>query len=182
MNSDIKITANDFAYAALKDSDCDRLPSAATNIEEACRREPQNPTFLCVAGAIFSAMNDYERNAEYYGRMVEVDPNRHMARIRYGKILCRLGRFEEAIPHFIFCRGGKFESEAYHLYVIALEESGKWDEAQKQRKGVHDILSSRITICIRPDSLSDSGKCGTIRGRLRYGSVEFYDTSRILRE
>jgi len=96
---------------------------AAVVLERARKLEPRRGSIVEALGRAYYNSGDYERAAEAFGRLVEIDPIAAYGHFGLGLSLKRLGRSDRARGHLRLAVAMAPDSELYRHALRRLERS-----------------------------------------------------------
>jgi Flp pilus assembly protein TadD len=94
---------------------------AAVVLERASHLEPKRGSIIEALGRAYYNSGDFERAAEAFGRLVEIDPIAAYGHFGLGQSLKRLGRRDRARGHLRLAVAMAPDSELYRFALLRLE-------------------------------------------------------------
>lgn len=115
-----------------------KLEIALENLNKALAVDSRYTDAHTVIGLLFEKIGDNAKAEEHYRRAAQLKPNSGNENNNYGAFLCKLGRFQEATPHFERAIADPF----YQTPIVALTNAGtcaikggKYDAAERDLRG-----------------------------------------------
>jgi len=97
---DFHLARQNYAVVLLRQQ---KLEEAYREVQKMLAREPNNPSFLILKGAVLVRRGDHEEALEIYERILKNYPRQAAAQMNYGHTLKSVGRLEESIAAYRKC-------------------------------------------------------------------------------
>ena len=104
-------------------------------------------------GEMFLRNNIPQLAREHAQSMLDKDPNNRTAHAQIAISLCRLGRYNDALPHFAFAQGTRlFPIRLYEYHADALRYTGQVEKAVSLRTEL--LMDHQIPVGVHPRILA----------------------------
>lgn len=143
-----------------------RVDDALEKIKKALRFEPDYPEAHSSIAEVYRRIEEPEKSREHYERALELLPDSGRIHNNYAILLCGMGEYQEAEPHFL----SAINSRGYRTQAEALENLGvcmmRIPDLEKAEKYLRQALRINPRL---PRALLKMARIGLEKGRYMSG-------------